>query len=88
VSRYFINDDFSLVTPAGVEPAIFWMRTRRPGPLDEGAMEAKIEQGYLIISVKCRPEVSRSIRGLQIASETGIILLEITNKYGQHLIKI
>ena len=26
-----------LVTPAGVEPAIFWMRTRRPGPLDEGA---------------------------------------------------
>ena len=28
---------FILVTPAGVEPAIFWMRTRRPGPLDEGA---------------------------------------------------
>ncbi len=26
-----------MVTPAGVEPAIFWMRTRRPGPLDEGA---------------------------------------------------
>ena len=28
---------YLLVTPAGVEPAIFWMRTRRPGPLDEGA---------------------------------------------------
>ncbi len=27
-----------MVTPAGVEPAIFWMRTRRPGPLDEGAI--------------------------------------------------
>ena len=25
-----------LVIPAGVEPAIFWMRTRRPGPLDDG----------------------------------------------------
>ena len=29
---------YLLVTPAGVEPAIFWMRTRRPGPLDEGAV--------------------------------------------------
>ena len=27
-----------IVTPAGFEPAIFWMRTRRPGPLDDGAM--------------------------------------------------
>lgn len=26
-----------MVTPAGFEPAIFWMRTRYPGPLDEGA---------------------------------------------------
>ena len=25
-----------MVIPAGVEPAIFWMRTRRPGPLDDG----------------------------------------------------
>lgn len=24
-----------LVVPAGVEPAISWMRTRRPGPLDD-----------------------------------------------------
>ena len=30
----------ALVTPAGVEPAIFWMRTRRPRPLDEGAITA------------------------------------------------
>ena len=27
---------FILVIPAGVEPAIFWMRTRRPRPLDDG----------------------------------------------------
>lgn len=26
-----------LVTPAGFEPAIFWMRTKYPGPLDDGA---------------------------------------------------
>lgn len=27
-----------MVTPAGFEPAIFWMRTKYPGPLDEGAI--------------------------------------------------
>ena len=25
-----------MVIPKGVEPLIFWMRTRRPGPLDDG----------------------------------------------------
>lgn|GEM_PF-2487708 len=25
-----------VVIPKGVEPLIFWMRTRRPGPLDDG----------------------------------------------------
>lgn len=30
----FKTDD---VTPAGIEPAIFWMRTKCPGPLDDGA---------------------------------------------------
>ncbi len=30
---------FSLsVIPAGVEPAIFWMRTKCPRPLDDGTM--------------------------------------------------
>ena len=33
-----------MVTPAGVEPAIFWMRTRRPRPLDEGATGAILTQ--------------------------------------------
>ena len=28
-----------MVIPAGVEPAIFWMRTRRPGPLDDGTVK-------------------------------------------------
>ena len=27
---------FFVVIPVGVEPTIFWMRTRRPGPLDDG----------------------------------------------------
>ena len=31
------GSDCEMVTPAGVEPAIFWMRTRRPRPLDDGA---------------------------------------------------
>ena len=30
------GSDSHLVIPAGVEPAIFWMRTRRPRPLDDG----------------------------------------------------
>lgn len=29
-----------MVTPAGFEPAIFWMRTRYPKPLDDGAMRS------------------------------------------------
>ncbi|GEM_PF-3562104 len=27
-----------MVIPKGVEPLIFWMRTRRPGPLDDGTI--------------------------------------------------
>ena len=51
------NDDHKkgslepLVTPAGVEPAIFWMRTRRPGPLDEGATILIISQNCLIFNI-------------------------------------
>lgn len=31
-----------MVIPAGVEPAIFWMRTRRPRPLDDGTDVLKL----------------------------------------------
>lgn len=31
-----------MVTPAGFEPAIFWMRTKYPGPLDEGAVSPSL----------------------------------------------
>lgn len=30
------GSDSCVVIPKGVEPLIFWMRTRRPGPLDDG----------------------------------------------------
>lgn len=29
------SEDSHMVISAGVEPAIFWMRTRRPRPLDD-----------------------------------------------------
>ena len=35
-----ISENFCKVTPAGIEPAIFWMRTKCPGPLDDGAMDS------------------------------------------------
>ena len=31
-----------MVIPAGFEPAIFWMRTRRPKPLDDGTKQTSI----------------------------------------------
>ena len=54
-----------MVTPAGFEPAIFWMRTRYPGPLDEGA---KLALPYLITSVMGRPAGAQ----LRAVSEKGI----------------
>ena len=39
------SEKSSLVTPAGFEPAIFGMKTRCPGPLDEGANTSKISIG-------------------------------------------
>ncbi len=36
-----------LVTPAGFEPAIFWMRTRYPEPLDDGATAMEYYTLYL-----------------------------------------
>ena len=31
-----------MVIPAGVEPAIFWMRTKCPRPLDDGTMSEPV----------------------------------------------
>lgn len=43
----------NMVTPAGFEPAIFWMRTKYPGPLDDGAdLKDRIILPYLLISVQ------------------------------------
>ena len=46
---------FYLVIPAGVEPAIFRMRTWCPGPLDEGTVTWLINTEHLTISVKLVP---------------------------------
>ena len=35
------SENANMVIPAGVEPAIFWMRTRRPRPLDDGTIFVK-----------------------------------------------
>lgn len=35
----FGTENVSLVTPAGIEPAIFGMKARRPRPLDDGAID-------------------------------------------------
>jgi hypothetical protein len=55
-----------MVTPAGFEPAIFWMRTRCPRPLDEGAIVHKqnLQPAYTTISVSSRPlsEVTRFVK--------------------------
>ena len=34
-----------VVIPEGVEPSIFWMRTRRPGPLDDGTNTVILSDG-------------------------------------------
>ena len=34
-----------MVIPEGVEPSIFWMRTRRPGPLDDGTNTVILSDG-------------------------------------------
>ena len=36
-----------LVIPKGVEPLIFWMRTRRPGPLDDGTIKISYHKNHL-----------------------------------------
>ena len=50
---------YCLVTPAGVEPAIFWMRTRRPGPLDEGAKLLRYYFNTKLSSIQHRHNLAR-----------------------------
>ncbi len=53
------RSEWCMVPRMGVEPMIFWMRTRCPGPLDErGVEEAYIRSGTFIPS---RPSPSWSI---------------------------
>ena len=42
VSNSSFKAKLPMVIPAGVEPAIFWMRTRRPRPLDDGTITSLI----------------------------------------------
>lgn len=36
-AKFVQKHKYHLVTPVGFEPTIFWMRTRYPKPLDDGA---------------------------------------------------
>ena len=40
--QQFAEEKNPLVIPAGVEPAIFWMRTKCPRPLDDGTMSEPV----------------------------------------------
>ena len=41
------NSNSDVVIPEGVEPSIFWMRTRRPRPLDDGTNETILTEAPL-----------------------------------------
>lgn len=45
------STEHSRMTPTGLEPAIFWMRTRCPKPLDDGAID-QLTIGKHLISTK------------------------------------
>jgi hypothetical protein len=56
---------YFLVTPAGFEPAIFWMRTKYPGPLDDGAPSWPRHDGYhvrTVLSCTILPYLLRSVQ--------------------------
>src|SRR5260221_715816 len=59
------------VTPAGFEPAIFWMKTRRPRPLDDGANRAN----YIIFT---HPSCSGSKKEAPYAMQNDNLLDDIT----------
>ena len=55
-----------VVIPKGVEPLIFWMRTRRPGPLDDGTTEKYFNKKSLLlqmlVSVAGPPPLSQLLK--------------------------
>ena len=59
---------FCLVALTGVEPVISWMRTRRPGPLDDSA-EVK-EQRKLNLSLRVNDERCREVTYRQTIQTT------------------
>ena len=46
------GSDCEMVIPEGVEPSIFWMRTRRPRPLDDGTNTCILTETLLF----CKPK--------------------------------
>ena len=43
-----------MMTPAGFEPDIFWLRTRNPEPLDEGAKYQKSHLARILIVIETK----------------------------------
>ncbi len=47
IQELLMTKNTQLVTPAGFEPAIAGLRTRSPGPLDEGANDYRNESYHI-----------------------------------------
>jgi hypothetical protein len=62
------NDKSYIVTPAGIEPAIFGMKARRPRPLDDGAVYVCV----IIQKYAWKNKYSKPFY-LSIAGEVGIM---------------
>ena len=63
---------YLVVIPEGVEPSIFWMRTRRPRPLDDGTSTSIVTETSLFCKLKKYDIILLRTRGMT-PCRTGVI---------------
>ena len=66
------GSDCEMVIPEGVEPSIFWMRTRRPRPLDDGTSTSIVTETSLFCKLKKYDIILLRTRGMT-PCRTGVI---------------